>query len=375
MSVREKNDRWEIRFTQPGFPPVRISTGLAVTGPNGKQVNKAKALALESAARAAQIAGRLGVRQTVHAAFAEAVSAFMAHREHSGCAASSALRTRASLASAVAFWGQRPIGGITSGDIDGYKLWRSREHRVKQVTLRSDLVALSMLFDWAVRSNYCEKNPVDDVSRPSARDAKREHILSPDEEAAYFAHAKGALRDIARLMLLQGCRPVELLNLRKADVNLMTGHITIRRSKTAAGQRVLRLTEESALILAHRLTGDSEWVFAGRDPKEHLSYFSLHERHERALALCGGAFVLYDLRHTFASRAIQSGMNIMELARIMGHTSIQITQRYVHLSQSDMDRAMDRMDQANNGPTSGRADSVTASRLTSQAVIPPIATH
>ena len=42
------------------------------------------------------------------------------------------------------------------------------------------------------------------------------------------------------------------------------------------------------------------------------------------------AFVLYDFRHTFATRLAQAGIDLATLAAILGHGSIRIVQRYVH---------------------------------------------
>jgi site-specific recombinase XerD len=56
------------------------------------------------------------------------------------------------------------------------------------------------------------------------------------------------------------------------------------------------------------------------------------------------AFVLYDLRHTFATRLAQAGIDLATLAAILGHNSIRIVQRYVHPTAEHKKAAMSRYD-------------------------------
>ena len=50
--------------------------------------------------------------------------------------------------------------------------------------------------------------------------------------------------------------------------------------------------------------------------------------------------MIYDLRHTFATRAVRDKINLWALVKIMGHKDLRSIARYVHLNQEDMDAAM-----------------------------------
>jgi integrase len=73
----------------------------------------------------------------------------------------------------------------------------------------------------------------------------------------------------------------------------------------------------------------------------------LHHAHERALKASGiePRFRLYDLRHTYGTRAIESGMNPLTLSKLMGHADLKTTQRYVHLSKQHLCEAQKRVEE------------------------------
>jgi integrase len=149
------------------------------------------------------------------------------------------------------------------------------------------------------------------------------------------------------------------LLLRFSDVDLGRGQINIRRGKTAAARRNLALTSESQAILANRISGTSPWVFPSRRrPGQHIG--RLNGVHDRlcAKAMEAGvvlAFVVYDFRHTFATRLAQAGVDLATLAAILGHNSIRIVGRYVHPTEEHQRTAMARYDETLKAAEAKRA--------------------
>jgi integrase len=119
--------------------------------------------------------------------------------------------------------------------------------------------------------------------------------------------------------------------------------------KSPAARRTLDLTSESRRILAARRPGNSPWIFpSDRNPGQHIA--RLNNAHDN---LCKAAkkagidfnFVLYDFRHTFATRMAEAGIDLATLAAILGHSSIRIVQRYVHPTAEHKKNAMLRYDE------------------------------
>src|SRR5262249_17917714 len=138
---------------------------------------------------------------------------------------------------------------------------------VREITIRHDLHALSLMLQYAIRHNWARRNPVKEVEMPSDANAVRIHILSPAEEAAYFTHAakRPNLHDVAKLILLHGMRPEEVMQLRAEHVDLERNTVRIERGKTNAARRILRLRIESRDILVRRIAAGSTWIFPGRN--------------------------------------------------------------------------------------------------------------
>ena len=146
-------------------------------------------------------------------------------------------------------------------------------------------------------------------------------------------------RDCATIILDEGFRPGEVFCLRWPHVLLNsdgTGLIQIVDGKSKAARRVLPMTPRvHALLLArHTEAGKPEdgWVFPSGSTCGHLNGDGVREQHKKALEDSGVQnFVPYVLRHTALTRlGEKAGGNVFALASIAGHSSITVTQRYIH---------------------------------------------
>ena len=112
------------------------------------------------------------------------------------------------------------------------------------------------------------------------------------------------------------------------------------KSKSSAGRRTLKLTGEARSIFARRAAASAtaEWLFEGKKNGTHLT--DVQNAHCKVLAETKLAFVVYDFRHTAATRWAERGMDIATLAKVLGHANLRSVMRYVHISQEHMDRAI-----------------------------------
>jgi integrase len=271
-------------------------------------------------------------------------------------------RIRGSMASAKTFFHKKPLSSMTAGDIEDYKAFRRTVHKVKEVTLRHDLHALSLLWQYGKKHNWCRGNLIDEVEIPSDGDATREFVLTEAEEKHLLAtidlmmvekaakkrtkdvQGLGDIRDLSVLMLNQGCRPDELRELPQAFVNLEKGSFTISKGKSDAARRTLPMTAASQFILSARLRSPGRWVFPSRRGSGHIG------QHQRLWATVVtraklDGLVMYDLRHTFATRAVERGVPLPKLMAILGHANLRSIMRYVHMKQEHIDAGMRKFEE------------------------------
>lgn len=331
--------------------------GVVYSGPTGFAAtarNLTYALKKLMAARRLVEAGEPEQLKLAPRPFNDAVNAFVewAYGEHRDKPAT-AQRMETSLVSAAIFFGKVPVHGIGAGELEDYKAWR-RSCGIREITIRHDLHALSKLFQYGMKHRWCFRNATKLVSIPSDAQAVRQHVLSAEEEEAYFgAMVPGStLHDAAKLMLLTGMRPEEVMELEKAHVNLEHGTVLVARGKTQAARRLLALVPEAIAILQRRMASPGRFIFTGRVG----SVKRVNGAHDRLLLKHNAPkdsapqkdespnlqlhFVLYDLRHTFATRMAEAGCPLPILAAILGHANLRTIHRYVHVRPAIQQEAM-----------------------------------
>ena len=338
MSVSARSNHWHYRFKLKG-QTYRGTTGLAATKQNLNAARDIEARVRLEAKGAKPIDTPLIGFQSASNEFLDWCEKAQ-YREHPN----TALRIRTSFASLQGFFGNDAVQNIGPIDVERYKAHRAELGR-KPITIRHDLDAFSLFCKYAVRAGWRKDNPMlgpDKVERPSAEGAVRMHVLTPDEEQAYFTLASSTLHDLAKLILLQGMRPEEAMSLRKSAFDRQRNTIKILGGKSRAAKRTLPLCAESAAILESRLPGESPWFFPSQRTRSgHLE--KLNAQHDRICRDAGVSFVLYDLRHTFATRMlIDAKVDAASLAAILGHSTMSVLTKYVHPTEDHQREAMRR---------------------------------
>jgi len=253
-----------------------------------------------------------------------------------------------------------PLATARLKDIDPSLIEDYVQHRAKAkrkiASINRELAALRHALRLAEEWGELRKAP---KIRLLPGEVGREYVLDYATEKKYLEVIPQPLQDLAILILDTGMRPEECLTRRWEHIHLAPansaqfGYIAITEGKTKNAKRNVPLTARSSALLTtrKRFHEDTGWVFPGQRNGKHLTIFgidNIHARIRRETVKEDGTpafskeFVVYSLRHTFGTRLGESGADPYVIMRLMGHSSIVISQKYVHPTPEHVERAMAR---------------------------------
>jgi integrase len=104
-------------------------------------------------------------------------------------------------------------------------------------------------------------------------------------------------------------------------------------------------------------SNDSLWVFPGGDNKAFLAT-SLDNQHSKVREKLGlpKDFVLHSFRHSMLTRLGEAGVDAFTIMRIAGHSSVKVSERYVHPSAESLERGFERLEAFNKAALAAEED-------------------
>jgi integrase len=243
---------------------------------------------------------------------------------------------------------------ITGQHVVGYI---AQHGHLEATTINRDLRTLRRALSLAVEWGKLDRMPKVTLAKGENR---RERVLTDAEVKSYLEACPQPWRDVATLINGEGMRPGECYALRWEHV-LLNGHgglIQIARGKSKAARRPLPMVPEVYQALKARYEAQGRpaegWVFPTGAASGHMEESSAKQWHAKALETLEKArkenselpeikpFEPYCLRHTFGTRMAPK-CDVFALARILGHSSITITQRYVHTQSEAIEQAFQKL--------------------------------
>lgn len=230
-----------------------------------------------------------------------------------------------------AFFGDRTLAEITPKVIVEYK---SRRYAagVGPATINRELTCLGKAFSLAKREwEWCRENPVSRVSLEKGV-TKRDRWLTEEEEIRLLAACPFWLRDLVIFALHTGMRLGEVLALTWNGVDLARSTVIVFRSKNGE-RRTIPLNQTVMALLKEKSRVQHINTVLVFPSKTGTLLDANHLRRAFRVAISRAElqdFHFHDLRHTFATRLVQSGVDLYKVQRLLGHKTSVMTQRYAH---------------------------------------------
>ena len=231
----------------------------------------------------------------------------------------------------------RYLHEITPLLIEQFKVERLKE--VKPDTVNKDLACLKAMFNKAIDWGcFNEGNPVSKV-RFLKSENKRLRYLEKEEIPILVEHCAGHLKPIVVIALNTGMRKGELLSLKWQDIDYRRETIQLLKTKNNKVRHIPMNNAVKDALLLIRKNPESPYVFTNR---QGAMLLDVKRSFSTALKKAGiKNFRFHGLRHTFASQLVMSGVDLNTVRDLLGHSTLEMTLRYAHLSPNYKKRAVD----------------------------------
>ena len=239
----------------------------------------------------------------------------------------------------IAFTGDISLTKISSHHVDMFMAERLKH--IRPVSASIEFRTVKAALNTAVRWSLIQSNPFSKCKAPRPEEKSPKFFSKEDFQKLMETMTEAWLKNVVWFALFTGMRRSEIINLKWDDLDFERRSISIHSSstfKTKAGKRRVIPISDGALHLLKSITRqpDNECVFTiyGRQIKaEWLTHRFKHYCKRAGL----GELHFHNLRSSFASWLVMSGVEIYSVSKLLGHSSVVITEKhYAHLKPQTM---------------------------------------
>lgn len=359
-SGKKKTDHWDTHV--PGFVFEKRASGggtyaLRFTDANGRQrqykIGRFGEITTEQARKAAAklraevvLGGNPQAAKQVKRSIGTYSDLAKAHLDHAKAYIKSHACTEMTLRLHIEpRWGKMVLTDIKTQDISKWLAEKLAEG-LKPSTVERIRMTMNRSFElgnkWGVPG--AEVNPVKNVTRLKFNNA-RDRFLSPQEATRLHRAAAASenvqLAPFVAIALLTGARKMEILKAKWEHVDLERRLWLIPEAKNGT-PRWVPLSQQAVEVIEKLPTWDKcEWLIP--NPKTREPYNTIKRAWDTARVEAGLPDLrIHDLRHSFCSSAVAAGVDLYTVGKIAGHKDYKSTQRYAHLADDTLKRAVEK---------------------------------
>lgn len=259
-------------------------------------------------------------------------------------------------------WGRYRLADITTPRLERWvAAMRSPEKfggPLSPASVNNHISLISTIFAYCIDHDYTIDDPVSALRRFRVNNSRQRYLSREEyshllmacdslmETTKRRAGVYGRLKRLIVLSVFLGLRKGELLSLRRQDIDFDAGYVTLRDTKNGEA-RHLYLADAAGTALKRELSGrdivGTSPVFSSHGrPLSPGNLFTAWNNARKQAGLTG--FHWHDLRHTYCSWAVMSGVDQATIQACMGHHTNSLTARYTHLSVSHFRESARRLE-------------------------------
>ena len=217
--------------------------------------------------------------------------------------------------------------------------------RLSTGSIRAVKAVISSLFKYAMNIDIIDKDYTKFIIMPKHKAVIKRNIFTEAEIAELWNRVNTTpYIDTVLILIYTGMRIGELLNMRKANVNLEMRTLQ-GGSKTEAGKnRIIPIHPKIYPLIEKRMSNPTEYLIPNKKNKGSYKYGSfLKFEFNRIMEMLGMVHKPHDTRHTFATLITEVSQNKTAITEIIGHTDIRMTEKYTHTNIDKMRKEIEKI--------------------------------
>jgi len=220
------------------------------------------------------------------------------------------------------FMGGRRVAEVRPDDLLRYKVWLQGQSIAMQ-TVAHVLADAKCFFRWCEEAGYVSRAPIPRRLLPKLQEQAPRYLS--EEEVQALLNLPDPWRFVIRLGLATGLRWSEMCRAQAAHLSV-DGNLTVEQTKSSKLRRIPLGETDPALARETRGRVGKLVEFA----ESSVGTFNRRVREKTGLE----KFSSHQLRHTFATRWLAWGGNIVALQEVLGHSDLKLTQRYARTTEA-----------------------------------------
>lgn len=233
--------------------------------------------------------------------------------------------------------GNMLLNNISYRDVEDFKVNRSKE--VKPASVNLEIRHLKAAFEVAKKWEYIKENPFRELKQIKVKGKNLPKYLSKSEVTMLLeAIPEGLFKCLVEFYLYTGCRRNEALNLAWDNIDLKNERIILVNTKSG-NDRLIPINSSLMRVLKSMDTKTKRPFpfkprYVTQKVKDYLKASGIKRWKE---------FTVHSLRHTFASHLVMEGSDLYTVSKLLGHSSVAVTQMYAHLAPDYLKVSVERL--------------------------------